>query len=71
MIKILADSSADYPVDMKVSCLVTTLPLMINFGGETYRYKVDLTEMIFMKRLRPYQLYQRLLKSQRMIIKRL
>ena len=52
MIKILADSSADYPVDMKVSCLVITLPLMINFGGETYRDKVDLTADDFYEKIK-------------------
>ena len=52
MIKILADSSADYPADMKVSSLVTTLPLKINFGGETYRDKVDLTAGEFYEKIK-------------------
>ena len=52
MIKILADSSADYPVDMRISRLVTTLPLKINFGGDTYRDKVDLTAEEFYEKIK-------------------
>lgn len=52
MIKILADSSADYPSNIKFSCPVTTLPLMINFEGETYRDKIDLTADEFYEKIK-------------------
>lgn len=52
MIKILADSSVDYPVDMNVSSFVTILPLMINFGSKTYRDKVDLTVDEFYEKIK-------------------
>lgn len=52
MIKILTDSSADFPKDMPLSNLVTVLPLIINFGGETYRDKVDLTADEFYEKLK-------------------
>ena len=52
MIKILADSSADYPAGMKFNNIVTILPLTISFGSEVYRDKVDLSTDEFYEKIK-------------------
>ena len=51
MVKIVTDSTCDIPEDILKKFDITTVPILIVFGTETYRERVDITPAQFYKRL--------------------
>jgi DegV family protein with EDD domain len=51
MIKIVTDSTADIPEELSKKYGITTIPILILFGTEQYRERVDITPEQFYKRL--------------------
>lgn len=51
MIKIVTDSTADIPEELGKKYGITTIPILILFGTEQYRDRVDITPEQFYKRL--------------------
>jgi len=51
MVKIVTDSTCDIPEDLIKKFGITTVPIFIVFGTETYRERVDITPEQFYKRL--------------------
>ena len=43
MVKIICDSTADVTPELAQKYGITTVPLNIHFGTETYRDRIDLT----------------------------
>ena len=50
-IKIVTDSTADVPPELAAELGITTVPLYVQFGGKSYRDRVDITENEFYARL--------------------
>ena len=51
MVKIVTDSTCDIPEDLIKKFGITTVPIIIVFGTETYRERIDITPEQFYKRL--------------------
>ncbi len=51
MVKIVTDSTCDIPEDILKKFDITTIPILIVFGTETYRERIDITPAQFYKRL--------------------
>ena len=51
MVKIVTDSTCDIPEDLIKKLGITTVPILIVFGTETYRERIDITPEQFYKRL--------------------
>jgi len=51
MVKIVTDSTCDIPEDILKKFDITTIPILIVFGTETYRERIDITPAEFYKRL--------------------
>lgn len=51
MVKIITDSVSDIPEDIARELDITIVPVMVNFGNESYRDRVDLTIEEFYKKL--------------------
>ncbi len=50
-IKIVTDSTADVPPELAAELGITIVPLYVQFGGKSYRDRVDITENEFYSRL--------------------
>ncbi len=50
-IKIVTDSTADVPPELAAELGITTVPLYVQFGGKSYRDRIDITENEFYSRL--------------------
>lgn len=51
IIKIVTDSTADVPPGLAAELNITTVPLYVQFGGKSFRDRVDITEDEFYARL--------------------
>lgn len=51
MIKVVVDSTADIPPDIRAGYHITVVPLMVQFGRETLRDDVDISRDAFYERL--------------------
>ena len=51
MVKIVTDSTCDIPEDIIKKFGITTVPILIVFGTETFRERIDITPAEFYKRL--------------------
>jgi len=51
-IKVVTDSTADIPPQLAAELGITTVPLHVQFGGSSYRDRVDITKDEFYERLR-------------------
>lgn len=51
-VKIITDSVSDLPGDLKSAYGIEVLPLMVNFGDESYRDGIDLTPEAFFEKLK-------------------
>ncbi|MEN8615234.1 DegV family protein [Dehalogenimonas sp. THU2] len=51
VIKIVTDSTSDVPPELAKELNITTVPLYVQFGGQSYRDRVDITEDQFYARL--------------------
>jgi DegV family protein with EDD domain len=50
-IKIVTDSTSDVPPELAAELGITTVPLYVQFGGKSYRDRIDITEDEFYTRL--------------------
>ena len=50
-VKVVTDSTADIPAGLAGELGITTVPLYVQFGGESFRDRVDITEDNFYARL--------------------
>ncbi|ADJ26460.1 degV family protein [Dehalogenimonas lykanthroporepellens BL-DC-9] len=50
-VKVVTDSTADIPAELAGELGITTVPLYVQFGGESFRDRVDITEDNFYARL--------------------
>ena len=51
VIKIVTDSTADIPPELAAELGITSVPLYVQFGGQSYKDRVDITEDEFYARL--------------------
>ena len=51
MVKIITDSVADIPEDVAKELDITVVPVLVNFGNESYRDRIDITIDEFYKKL--------------------
>jgi DegV family protein with EDD domain len=51
VIKIVTDSTADIPPELAAELGITSVPLYVQFGGKTYKDRVDISENEFYARL--------------------
>lgn len=51
VIKVVTDSTADIPEALVAEFGITAIPLYVQFGGESFRDRVDITEDVFYSRL--------------------
>jgi len=51
VIKIVTDSTADIPLELATQLGITSVPLYVQFGGHSYKDRIDITEDEFYARL--------------------